>query len=226
MIRINKTSLAPQSLASQKQYNGEDVQRLLHDDQKGKCYLCERECYTDYNIEHLRSKTNFPDLVYEWNNLFLVCSYCNSKKLDLYDDFPSPSEHQIEDIIKQEFLSFENIIEFTYTQEIENIQFETLIQFLSTIHNGKRNCRKFKEEIFFKQIRVAILSFNQLIINYQDDCSDINRQLLKDSMSADQEFLGIKYWIIKSNNSLAAEFADELQQMTYKEDKNTNNSLI
>lgn len=53
----------PQSLINDgKAYNGEDVYRQLLADQDEKCYICEREMVTDYDIEHLYGQKKYPEL--------------------------------------------------------------------------------------------------------------------------------------------------------------------
>lgn len=60
MIRVSKSDAVPTSLSTSSQYNGEDVVRQLCADQHQKCYLCERTCITDYEVEHWHSKANYP----------------------------------------------------------------------------------------------------------------------------------------------------------------------
>ena len=38
------------------------------------------------DIEHIKPKSKFQELEFEWNNLGLVCSKCNSAKHDKYDE--------------------------------------------------------------------------------------------------------------------------------------------
>lgn len=107
MIRIKKTVCCPKSLLSKKKYDGEDVKKQILDDQNNKCYMCERILTTDFEIEHLRSKNNYPDLICDWNNLLISCKYCNDKKSDLFDEIPNPITNNIEEEIEQQ-LDFTN----------------------------------------------------------------------------------------------------------------------
>lgn len=73
-------------------YKGEGVKERLEQDQHCKCIFCECRLNGDYgHIEHFRPKkgyTIYPDnrliqpgyywLAYEWSNLLLSCSQCNS----------------------------------------------------------------------------------------------------------------------------------------------------
>ncbi len=70
MISVFKSTEKPLSLITTNKYNGEDVVRQLHEDQHEKCYLCERKCITDYEVEHWHSQNNTPAERNDWNNLF------------------------------------------------------------------------------------------------------------------------------------------------------------
>ena len=101
MIRISKSQIVPESLTETQTYDGEDVQeRLLHD-QHRKCYLCERTRTTDFEIEHHKSKKNFPESQQDWENLFLVCGYCNKRKASLFDNIVNPTVCNVEEEITQ-----------------------------------------------------------------------------------------------------------------------------
>lgn len=73
-------------------YHGKDVKDRLEQDQCGKCIYCECRLNGDFgHIEHYRPKKGYsipPDntlhtpgyywLAYDWNNLLLSCSVCNT----------------------------------------------------------------------------------------------------------------------------------------------------
>ena len=44
------------------------------------CGYCEEECRGE--VDHFRPKTQFPGLVYEWDNWIFSCHECNHAKLD------------------------------------------------------------------------------------------------------------------------------------------------
>lgn len=79
MIRVHKHDIEPKSLSLTNSYNGQDVCDQLGTDQHNKCYVCERKCITDFEAEHLKSITNYPQLRLTWTNLLLSCNYCNRK---------------------------------------------------------------------------------------------------------------------------------------------------
>ena len=63
------------------------VLRILRDDFKNKCYICERKDIADINVEHFKPHRNKNrDLKFDWNNLFYACGHCNNIKLAQYND--------------------------------------------------------------------------------------------------------------------------------------------
>ena len=103
MRKISKTPVVPRSLLALKApasakdindnaYKGSDVKKLLRNDQHSKCIYCECRLNGDYgHVEHFRPKGGYaipPSsklfkpgyfwLAYEWNNLLLSCSTCNT----------------------------------------------------------------------------------------------------------------------------------------------------
>lgn len=101
MIKVHKSPNIPSSLTTTAAYDGEDVKRQLLADQHDKCYICERNRDTDFEIEHHKSQTNYPDLVQNWDNLFMGCRYCNGKKSSDFDNTLNPKDCCIEDEIEQ-----------------------------------------------------------------------------------------------------------------------------
>ena len=101
MIRVYKSPNAPSSLTTTKRYDGEDVKKQLLADQHDKCYLCERNRDTDFEIEHHKSENHYHDLVQDWNNLYMGCGYCNKQKSDSFDNTLAPKDFNIEDEIEQ-----------------------------------------------------------------------------------------------------------------------------
>lgn len=71
-------------------------------DTDGKCAYCEaRMLNVDYgDIEHIRPKKIYPDLVVAWHNLTLACGRCNGAKGSKWDEavpFVNPFEDAIAD---------------------------------------------------------------------------------------------------------------------------------
>jgi len=76
-------------------YRHKEIKKTLVEMFHGKCAYCESKIrHVDYgDIEHFRpkSKPEFRNLVFEWENLFLACSVCNGPSFK-GDRFPEAAE--------------------------------------------------------------------------------------------------------------------------------------
>ena len=207
MIQLQKTTTAPASLANKKRYDGDDVKDLLAEDQYNKCYICERQRTTDFHIEHLHSQKNYPQEIYNWENLFFACSYCNGRKSSSFDGIANPTEEAVEEKIVQT-LNY-NKADFATNDTSEAIQ--QTVALLNRIFNGKQNkLRDYNEKAFFKEFLSKMNKFEQAINDYLSTPTPETKQVIKELLSIKEEFLGFKYWIIKGNSTLLAEFSDDI----------------
>ena len=208
MIRVAKSPNVPQSLTTTKAYDGEDVHRQLECDQHKKCYLCEKRLITDFEVEHLKSQDNNSDLRQNWDNLFWSCTYCNPKKGNRFDDILNPTKVNIEDEIRQTIIFGEKKACFEPVKETE--EHRNTCKLLLNIHNGTGRLRKIKEENFFEYMVGKMNNFYSLINQYLNNPTDYNCNLVKEDIQIDKEFLGFKYWIIKSKPQLLEVFANDI----------------
>lgn len=67
-------------------YNSPEIKRTLADCSNQKCMYCESKIkHVDHGeIEHIKPKRFFVDLVFSWDNLGFTCSVCNKNKRDYY----------------------------------------------------------------------------------------------------------------------------------------------
>lgn len=177
-------------------------------DQHDKCYICERNRDTDYEIEHHKSQTNYPDLIQEWNNLFLGCGYCNRKKSSSFDNTLNPSICNIEDEIEQR-------IDFSSKKALFNsinndAQHNETIALLDRIFNGTKRVRTFKEERFFEHVLSVINRFQDIIYKYLESPNNDTEKAVKDELAIDKEMLGFKYRIIRDTPNLNRAFAQDV----------------
>lgn len=210
MIRVAKDPNAPQSLTTTKAYDGEDVKCQLFIDHFEKCYLCERHLCTDFEIEHHKSRTHYPNLIQDWNNLYLTCRYCNSKKLENFDNTLHPATVNIEDDIIHDIDFRNKQAKFTATSANPRPEHQETIELLTRIHNGTGKSRKIKEERFFEYIISKINDFLLLVSNYLNDTTTENEDLIRRELQINCECLGFKYWIIKNNATLYPIFAADM----------------
>lgn len=208
MIRVRKSVSQPHSLSSTKAYDGEDVKRQLDTDQYNKCYLCERVCGTDFQVEHLRSRINYPHLKQVWDNLLLGCSYCNGKKSKTYDDILNPFTVNIEDEIEQRVDLMNKQV--SYVSHSNDVAHCKTVELLSRLHNGTRQFRNRKEEHFIEHIIAVVNDFRTIIQTYQTQRNASAEEAVREELQADKELLGFKYWIIKDVPELFAVFGDDM----------------
>ncbi len=208
MIKVYKSKDIPSSLTTTSAYDGEDVKRQLLADQHDKCYICERNRDTDFEIEHHKSQTNYPDLIQDWENLFMGCGYCNRKKSSAFDNTLNPSVCNIEDEIEQR-IDFANKKALFLSIKNE-VQLDETISLLNSVFNGTKRVRSFKEERFFEQVLSVINRFQGLIYNYLETPSTDNEKAVKDELAIDKELLGFKYWIIRDSPVLYKVFAGNI----------------
>lgn len=208
MIRVKKNHDVPSSLTTTSRYDGEDVRKQLLVDQNDKCYLCERKRDTDFEIEHHKSRHNFPDLVQDWNNLYMGCGYCNRKKSDSFDNTLVPKDCNIEDEIEH-FIDFANK-KAVFLSKINDEQHNETTELLSRIYNGTNKLRTTKEERFFEQAVSVMNRFTDLVMKYQESPTPETEKAVRDELSITKELLGFKYWIIKSDRTLSQVFAADI----------------
>jgi uncharacterized protein (TIGR02646 family) len=204
MIRVRKSEEAPKALSSG--YNNDEVRKQLLDDQDGKCYLCERLLTTDYQVEHLQSQTNHPELTYAWNNLFISCSYCNQKKSDNHDDILLPHKENVEDVIVHHIAGNKVLFE----SDRNDAATASTIQLLTVLFNGKLGPRKLKEQRFFDELIGKLAPFNKAIDGYlySENVTEREkyRSYIESQLSTRSEYLAFKYHIILSNATLKRVF--------------------
>jgi uncharacterized protein (TIGR02646 family) len=212
MIRVSKNNSAPVLLlrAGNTEYNHQEVQRQLIEDQQGKCYLCERICVTDYQIEHLQSVHYHPELKCDWTNLFLSCSYCNGKKLENYDDILDPSTNDVENMIACEHDIARKKVVFCPIGETTSAITQT-IQLLEKVFNGKNPIRAVKEERFYEYFLGRMNHFLSVLNDFVSDRSPQHRQAVEEELQIDKEFLAFKYHLINHNSTLLDEFHDDMK---------------
>lgn len=209
MIREKKSMTAPVSLSSSKRYDGEDVKKQLMADQHEKCYICERTLMTDFEIEHLKSQSNYPELAQEWTNLFIACGYCNRKKSDSFDDNVDPLVTNVEEDISQR-IDFEQN-KAVFDTAISDKQHENTVEMLNLFYNGKGRMkpRNLKEERFFNYAKQKVIGFMRMVNDYIVTPTDRNKNIVAEELSIDRELLGFKYWII-CDNHLDSDFKNNI----------------
>lgn len=208
MIKVKKSPNVPSSLTATTAYDGQDVISQLLADQHEKCYICERRRDTDFEIEHHRSQTNYPELIQEWDNLFMGCGYCNRKKSSDFDNTLNPKDCPIEDEIEQR-IDFANK-KAMFVTSVNDKQHDETVRLLERVYNGTKRIRTKKEEIFIEQAISVVNKFSDLVICYLNHPDASTEKAIKDELAIDKELLGFKYWIIRDSPLLYHAFAQDV----------------
>ncbi|QZE15116.1 HNH endonuclease [Halosquirtibacter laminarini] len=153
-----------------------------------------------FEIEHLLPKAKYPDLKYDWKNLFLVCPYCNGRKSNNLEIL-NPAEYDLKNILEQRIDDDINCIELKGL--IQDPRMEDTISLLKHLVNGKDGLRDLKTQILFDNIQYEVKSFLGNLVRYKRDRSTENRKVIEDSIHVKKEFLGLKYWILSDFNLLS-----------------------
>lgn len=83
-------------------YRHVEIKAVIKNETNEKCGYCESKIGATWpgDVEHLRPKSKFPELVLQWENLTLACGICNTNKGNTYaDDVPllNPYDTNIEE---------------------------------------------------------------------------------------------------------------------------------
>lgn len=208
MIRVKKSE-APAELA-QSGYTCEAVKQALILDGDQKCFICERQRDTDLQVEHLQSRTNYPELEDNWGNLYIACDYCNKRKSSYHDDMLHPDQCDVEELIDHRVDLMGEVAQFSSTQATADVQ--STISLLSKVYNGARakgKPRRVLEQLFWDDFKKEYIYFLKLVNAYlagKPGAEVAVRELL----DVKEEYLAFKYHIIKTNPVLMQTFQNDI----------------
>lgn len=200
MIRVRK-GFEPKELAVSG-YSADAVKTQLIADQDGKCYLCEREVGTDYEVEHLKSQHKHIELTNVWTNLFLACSYCNGRKSDDFDEILNPAKVNVEQLVVQRYDSKNETFVFEPASS-DVVGVAQTVKLLERLFNGQRpKMPTLKEARFRAEFRQAFNLFVSRINAYLEKPTEDAKSCILSELAVKAEYLGFKYWLIMSDSYL------------------------
>lgn len=219
MINIVKSQPEPPCLAVEKAkangtYRCGDVLNRLVIDFLNKCYLCGEHAPSSLNIEHFLAHRGNKNLMFDWLNLFLVCSHCNNTKLAkaIYDQILNCTDpnHLVTEWIEFHINPYpmEHAI---ISAKKDDARVHNTVALLNEIYQGKTLNKELEANNIRRKIVDEIRSFQQLLFDFyelgmsQEDKNDIKRQI-KRKLSLESPFTAFKIWIIKRNPLLMKEF--------------------
>lgn len=89
MIKLERKD-CPNIEALKTDYKYPENKKALLESSFGKCIYCESKItHIDYgDVEHIKPKSKYPQLKFEWSNLGIACTKCNRTfKNDNYDEY-------------------------------------------------------------------------------------------------------------------------------------------
>lgn len=205
MIKVRK-STEPQELA-QNGYSCDAVKHALIVDTDEKCYICERSRDTDFEVEHLKSRRNYPELENDWSNLYAACSYCNKKKGRYHDGMLNPDRCDVEDTIDHKVDLMKEKAIFSSQDGRDSVK--STIKLLTKVFNGTRKPRRELEQRFWDQFKKEYNDFNAVVNDYLAGNTN-SEEDIRELLDIREEFLAFKYYIIKSNPVLFQVFCNDI----------------
>lgn len=223
MINVVKSHPAPLCLSKEAKKKsgdykcGDVVPRIKHDFHN-KCYICETKCITGIQVEHFRPQSRYPNLIFDWSNLFFVCTHCNGTKLakPQYDDILDCTDSNIKivDLIEHHFNPLKSgapdFVALDSTSTVSNT-----VALLEEVYEGKTPLKKIEAENIVAQLTNEMNSFVHFATGYlkSDDSPQEKRDfydLIIAKLRPETAFAGFKIWVIKSHPKLMNEFSQYL----------------
>ena len=214
MVKIERTSTAPPSLAVEKkkasgEYNKEDVMDQLYQDFHGKCYLCGIKPPYGIEVEHLRPHKGDIDRKFDWNNLFLSCRHCNSvKNQGRYDDM----------ILDCCVVDPEKVFAHRLSGGHVQVTPSLLPPTLAAVRTGelltecfetqKTGIRKKESKIRKDALSMAMNLLYKKLLEHQQAPSDESLELLQTMLSRTYKFAGFTRADVRENLEMYPDLAD------------------
>ncbi len=211
MFKVFRYQTPPASLEKRKSYTDEDVVKQLRADFFDKCYICESNVFTAPNVEHLVPKHLDKNLEYNWENLFLACSHCNSvKNNNKYDN-------KVLDCTKEDVV---NCMSYNYSAVDRSVAITPMInddekvamtaQLIEETFNMKNTAlRSLSTDNLTRELDESISSFRNELIKYsklQTKDKEAGKQRIIKLLSRVNEYSAFKKWIVLQNKDKLSEF--------------------
>jgi uncharacterized protein (TIGR02646 family) len=201
-IRIAEEVLEQEKLKENGSYNKQEVLEALKTVFCRKCYICENNNISSYQIEHLKAHRGDKELKFDWNNLFLSCAHCNNIKLGNYDNILNCTQVDVDKVISFRVLGggviFENKIEvkpLNTSPEIINT-----VELINIVYNGNTPQKILECVNIKKELNEEVGRFIQYLRDY-NEASGIEKEdiklLIKLKLKESSPFAAFKRWVIR-----------------------------
>jgi hypothetical protein len=209
MIKINKRPLpSGVVIARESDYRGGIVFKMLVEDCRGKCYLCEDSVHTAPNVEHRVSHQGNSTLKYDWNNLFLSCSHCNNTKLEKFDGIIDPATVDPEKFIEISLDIDEELREVVVVRKLDGgTEVDMTVSLLDAVYNGvKTDMKKYACRQLKNKISNELSWFRKNLDEYMKNPCNAHKTAIENKLAGDSVFAAFKRKIIKDHLGLSREF--------------------
>lgn len=218
MVKIERSPIAPQSLKKEAEkvngsYLKDDVVEQLTKDFHGKCYICELKDLQDPQVEHLLPHENgkWKDRKFDWENLFLSCSHCNSVKNQkkyaegILDCCKKDPEQYIIFFLK------ENDV-YVKEKNEKDKQAVLTAQLVDEVFNLKNTgMRKIKSDIRIKELQIEMNILYKKLQEYkQNPTSRLIIRTIKALLKRETAFAGFKRCYVREHLEEYPVFAEDI----------------
>ena len=214
MIRLSKSPLPPHvTIKSPEDCRKDVVFKTLVEDCHNKCYICEDKP-TTINVEHIVPHRGDPELKFDWNNLFIACSHCNSIKHTKYDEILDPTKCDPEEHIALSVDIIDKLIDKVQVEPLttDSSTLQTA-ELLRLVYNGgltdikEIECSNLRNEHLMPNIRL----FYQFIRNYHEEPELGYKNTICKEIERSSAFAAFKRKIIRDDPELLEIFANALK---------------
>lgn len=221
MVNFIKSEEIPACLAIEKSkpnsenYRCGNVVEKVAIDFKDKCYLCEDKNITSINVERFEPHKGDRHRMFDWQNLFFACFYCNNLKMGDEKPLLDCTDANV-NILASIDLRVDMMrlpeIHFIVTPIFEDEKTRNTAELLYKIYNGKEKPTPLKKRGAFnlrKKVIENLNDFDDLIQEYRQGI--VSREFVKNKIKKELQissaFTAFKVCLIRSNNELYQEFS-------------------
>ena len=206
-------SLEKQKTLKEGTHNTPEVNAALQEIFHQKCYICENQSPSSYQIDHLQPQSNGTDnLKFNWNNLFLSCAHCNNIKSNKYYPILDCTQVDVDDIIK-----FKIKGNFIFSEELDITAIDdsnatkNTCKLLKDVYYGTTPQKVVESNMLRRKLFTELEQFCIYIRKYFQASGDYKKDLylrIKLELKNTSEFTAFKRWIIRDNSKKFEEFID------------------
>jgi hypothetical protein len=200
MIKLTKRPLPDGvTIKRENDYRSGVVFKMLTDDFFDKCYICEDNLHKDANVEHIIPHRGDKALQYDWDNLFLACSYCNNVKGDDYIGIINPLEVDPEELFELSLNVDDELREKVVIHKIKGGKdVDITICLLDAVYNGaKTDMKNYARLQLLSKLSNELIWFYEKFNEYKDNPDSVNREVLVSLTSDASPFAMFKRGIMR-----------------------------